>query len=83
VHHWGDVRAGLAEAFRVLQRGGRFLAMERRVRPGATGLGSHGWTAQQVDAFAGLCRAVGFVEVGTEERSPGRLSVAVVQAVRP
>jgi ubiquinone/menaquinone biosynthesis C-methylase UbiE len=83
VHHWTDVGAGLAEAFRVLEPGGRFLALERRVRPGATGLGSHGWTPQQVKAFASFCRAAGFVDVGTEERSPGRLAMAVVRAVHP
>jgi ubiquinone/menaquinone biosynthesis C-methylase UbiE len=44
VHHWKDVGAGLVEARRVLTPGGRLLAIERRVRPGATGLASHGWT---------------------------------------
>src|SRR4051812_13353427 len=38
VHHWSDVRAGLAQAFRVLQPGGRLLAIERLVQPGARGL---------------------------------------------
>ena len=42
VHHWKDVTAGLAEARRVLASQGRFLGMERCVRPGAKGLSSHG-----------------------------------------
>ncbi|MGH3924605.1 MAG: class I SAM-dependent methyltransferase, partial [Pseudonocardiaceae bacterium] len=47
IHHWTDVTAGLAEAKRVLAPGGRFLAIERHVRPGATGLASHGWADHQ------------------------------------
>jgi ubiquinone/menaquinone biosynthesis C-methylase UbiE len=43
VHHWKEVTAGLAETRRVLAPGGRFLAIERQVRPGATGLASYGW----------------------------------------
>ena len=35
VHHWTDVTAGLAEARGVLVAGGRFLAIERLVRPAA------------------------------------------------
>src|SRR6201998_1615409 len=47
VHHWKDVSAGLAELRRVLAPAARFLVMERRVQPGATGLASHGWTDRQ------------------------------------
>jgi ubiquinone/menaquinone biosynthesis C-methylase UbiE len=47
VHHWHDLDAGLAEVRRVLRPSGRFLAIERQVEPGATGLASHGWTAEQ------------------------------------
>ena len=57
VHHWDDVNGGLTEARRVLVPGGRFLVTERRVQPGATGLGSHGWTDAQAETFAGLAEA--------------------------
>lgn len=66
VHHWRDVDAGLAEVRRVLQPSGRFLAVERRAEPGATGHASHGWTEDQAELFAARCHAAGFpaVEVG-------------------
>ena len=83
VHHWRDVTAGLAEARRVLAPGGRLLALERRVRPGATGLASHGWTDQQAESFAAQCRAAGFDSVHVEKHTPGRRAVSVVKAVRP
>lgn len=83
VHHWKDVNAGLAQARRVLAPEGRLLAIERRVRPGATGLASHGWTDQQAQAFAGQCRATGFDDVRVEQHSPGRRVLYVVRALRP
>ena len=83
VHHWRDVTTGLAEVKRVLAQGGRLLAIERRVRPGATGLASHGWTEQQAESFAAQCRAAGFESVRIEKHTPGRRAVFVVKAVRP
>lgn len=83
IHHWTDMTAGLNEAKRVLASGGRFLAIERRVRPGATGLASHGWTDQQAESFAGQCRAAGFDEVQVDKHTPGRRAVFVVGAIRP
>jgi SAM-dependent methyltransferase len=68
VHHWHDLQAGLREVHRVLVPEGRFLAVEARSRPGATGHGSHGWTDEQVEAFADACRAVGFTDVGINRR---------------
>jgi SAM-dependent methyltransferase len=83
VHHWTDVAAGLAQAYRVLRPGGRLLAIERRVSPGARGLGSHGWTGRQAQSFAQLCRDAGFTDISSEERAYGRRTAAVVRALRP
>lgn len=83
VHHWTDVEAGLAQAFRILRPAGRLLAIERRVQPGARGFASHGWTVQQTESFAALCQAAGFAAVSTGERDFGRHSAAVVCAVKP
>jgi SAM-dependent methyltransferase len=78
VHHWPDVEAGVREARRALRPGGRVLAIERRVRPGAKGLASHGWTPPQADAFAELCRAAGFADVRVEEHRSRRGAVLCV-----
>jgi ubiquinone/menaquinone biosynthesis C-methylase UbiE len=84
VHHWPDLDAGLVEAHRVLAPGGRFLAIERRTRPGATGLASHGWTDAQAEAFAERCRAAGFTAPSVARHSPGRRHhVLTVLATRP
>jgi ubiquinone/menaquinone biosynthesis C-methylase UbiE len=83
VHHWQDVDAGLGEARRVLGAGGRLLAVERRTRPGARGLASHGWTDEQAAAFAERCRGAGFADVSVETHRPGRTPLLVVQATAP
>ncbi|HZS21874.1 MAG TPA: class I SAM-dependent methyltransferase [Pseudonocardiaceae bacterium] len=83
VHHWKDVNAGLAEARRVLAPGGRLLAIERRVRPGATGLASHGWTDEQALSFADQCRMAGFADAHVERHSRGRRVLCAVRAMRP
>jgi ubiquinone/menaquinone biosynthesis C-methylase UbiE len=79
VHHWRDLDAGLREVDRVLVAGGRFLVIERRTRPGATGRASHGWTDDQAAAFAERCRDMGFVvvQVGRHE---GRRPLLTVRA---
>lgn len=82
VHHWADVTAGLGEVRRVLCPGGRFLAIERQVRPGATGLASHGWTDQQAALFAEHCRAAGFHDVRVETPTGGRGVFQVVKAIK-
>ena len=83
VHHWKDVTVGLAEVHRVLASGGRFLAIERQVRPGATGLASHGWTEHQAESFAAQCRTAGLQNVQIENQRTGRRAVWVVSGVRP
>jgi ubiquinone/menaquinone biosynthesis C-methylase UbiE len=82
VHHWQDVTAGLTEVRRVLVPAGRFLVMERRVHPEATGLASHGWTEQQAESFAAQCRATGFDGVRVDQHRHGRKAVWTVQAAR-
>ena len=75
VHHWPDLEGGLSEVRRVLTTGGRFLATERRVRDGATGHASHGWTPQQAESFAELCASAGLsdVEVSSHDSERGVL----------
>ncbi len=80
VHHWHDLDAGLEEARRVLRPAGRFLALERRVEPGATGLGSHGWTDEQAHLFARRCRTFGFADLSIDHHRLGRRRVVSVLA---
>ncbi|HZP31369.1 MAG TPA: class I SAM-dependent methyltransferase [Acidimicrobiia bacterium] len=72
VHHWGDLDAALREVQRVLQPGGRFVAVERATQPGASGLASHGWTDEQAAAFAQQCRDDGFGNVHVEHDRANR-----------
>ena len=72
VHHWHDLDAGLREARRVLRPSGRFLAIERHVKPGATGLASHGWTDEQAHQFAQRCNDAGFTNISVDHHQPGR-----------
>ena len=83
VHHWSDLDCALGEIGRVLEPGGRFVAIERRSRPGATGHASHGWTDEQAEEFAGLCRTAGFDEVRVERHTTGRRTVVAVIARNP
>lgn len=83
VHHWTDVDAGLAAAYRVLGPGGRLVVIERRSQPGAKGLASHGWTDDQAARFADQCRAVGFTDVRVATHRPARKTLLVVEATKP
>ena len=82
VHHWPELDQALAEVARVLASGGRFVAIERHTRPGATGHASHGWTRDQADAFAGLLDGAGFTNI-TVAAHAGRRRLMSVLAHRP
>jgi ubiquinone/menaquinone biosynthesis C-methylase UbiE len=83
VHHWADLDAGLREARRVLRRGGRLVAIERRTRPGARGHAGHGWTDSQAESFADRCREHGFLDLRVERDTSGRRSTVSVIANAP
>jgi ubiquinone/menaquinone biosynthesis C-methylase UbiE len=83
VHHWPQLEAGLAEVRRVLAPGGRFLAVERHARPGATGIASHGWTDEQADAFAARCGVAGFTGMQVSSHRAGKRDLVSVLADRP
>ena len=78
VHHWHDIDAGLTEVRRVLQPGGRFVAIERARRPDARGLASHGWTSEQAATFAVRCATHGLVDVQTQTHAAGRSTLSVL-----
>ncbi len=82
IHHVPDVEGALAEARRVLRDGGRFLAVERQVQPGATGLASHGWLPEQAEALAKLASAAGFVDIAVSSHRLPRGPVLAVTARR-
>jgi ubiquinone/menaquinone biosynthesis C-methylase UbiE len=78
VHHWPDLDAALGEIRRVLRPGGRFVTIERRTQPGATGLAGHGWTDDQAAAFVKLCGAHAFAHIDLAyDEQPRRRLVAV------
>ncbi|KWX22164.1 SAM-dependent methyltransferase [Mycolicibacterium wolinskyi] len=82
VHHWQDVDKAIGEAHRVLSPGGRLIAIERQSPVGATGLASHGWTRQQAESFASLCRDTGFDNVCVGTHGSGRGAVWIVSGTR-
>ena len=82
VHHWPDIDTAVAEVWRVLATGGRFVAIERASEPGATGLASHGWTGVQSEAFAGTARDAGFSDVHIVPSDAGRRRVVAVVGLK-
>jgi len=85
VHHWPHLADGLSEVRRVLQPGGRFIALEKKSAPGATGSASHGWTHEQAKLLADmLCDDHGFLDVEVREHAASRsTSVLTVEGRVP
>ncbi len=83
VHHWPAVAPAIAEVWRVLGPGGRFVAIEREAAPGATGLASHGWTGARAEAFADAAREGGFSDARVVRSDAGRRPAFAVVAVKP
>ena len=59
------------------------MAIERLTQLTATGLASHGWTAEQAGAFADRCRAHGFTGSTTSQHRGGRRTMVSVTATAP
>ena len=82
VHHWCDRSMGLAEAWRVLQPGGKLFLAERSLVTGARAHAGHGVTAQQVEKLEREVSAVGFANVEAHPKRARRKRLVVVSAVR-
>ncbi len=83
VHHWADPTAGLSEALRVLEPGGRVFLVEQLKDSGARGNRAHGLTVAEVKGVLDQAKAAGFTAVRRETHVAGRRTVAVVRGSRP
>lgn len=83
VHHWQDVDESLDRVEQVLVPGARFVAVEKRTEPGATGNASHGWTPAQAELFASMLTERGFIDVDSTNHNVGKRNVVVVSGVWP
>lgn len=83
VHHWPDLTDGINEVRRVLEPGGRFIALERRTRASARPNASHGWTPAQAVRFARLLTSLDFDDVCITDHDLGRRQVVTVEATKP
>lgn len=81
-HHWTDPEAGLAEAHRVLQPGGRLLIAERLARPGGW-FRHHALTWEQGQDLVAQVERAGFSDVTAGRHPLGRRQVLAVQGRRP
>lgn len=83
VHHWPDLALGIQEVRRILEPGGRFIALEKRTRPDASGNASHGWTPAQALRFADLLTSWEFQNVLVTDHDLRRRRVVTVSATKP
>lgn len=83
VHHWQDVDESLDRVEQVLVPGARFVAVEKRTEPGATGNAGHGWTPAQAELFASMLTERGFIDVDSTNHNVGKRNVVVVSGVWP
>jgi SAM-dependent methyltransferase len=81
-HHWNDPDAGLAEARRVLEPGGRLLIAERLARPRGW-FQHHALTWAGAEGLAAKAREAGFAEVAATRHTLGRRQLVVVAGRRP
>jgi ubiquinone/menaquinone biosynthesis C-methylase UbiE len=81
-HHWASVGAGLREMHRALVPGGRIIIAERLAKPGARGLGAHGFTAALAKDVISEAHSVGFADALYQTHRAGRRTMIVISAHR-